>query len=93
MPEFLPAEALLAYLSEVPILETVSDEDRSVYTFTCGCVASRIVSEAGGHVRGAFRRGSTVLVGCSRPTPLDRERARFEVRSTRLQNTSWLTGQ
>jgi hypothetical protein len=32
------------YLSEVPV-ETYSDEEHSLYTFGCGCIATRKASE------------------------------------------------
>lgn len=44
LPDILPAETLFLYLSEVPVLETTSDDARTAYTFQCGCVARRKLS-------------------------------------------------
>jgi hypothetical protein len=45
LPDILPAETLFLYLSEVPVLETTSDDARTAYTFQCGCVARRKLSQ------------------------------------------------
>jgi len=45
LPDILPAESLFLYLSEVPVLATSSDDARTSYTFACGCIAKRKVSQ------------------------------------------------
>jgi hypothetical protein len=45
LPDILPAETLFLYLSDVPVLETISDDARTSYMFQCGCIAKRKVSQ------------------------------------------------
>jgi len=45
LSNFLPTETFFSYLSSVPLCETDSNDERSVYRYECGCVGVRNVSD------------------------------------------------